>query len=229
VPASQIEYPLGNAEMITELKKILKVGCASEEAQTIVELLAHGLVAPDKKLVALLTDLIGFYRFFWFETSGVLKFVKCSQVLTSPTEAHAVIQGLLRNDHTDHLANRCCMPVEQVLTSIPEDSPHNDGDAKRHGEDGAGGGGGGGELGAGASKEDCGGTTEGRSGNTSAGWSGASKVHAYSSADLDDLPGANLLSLIDSDDPRANLVVAREYVRSCLVPRMTGFAELLDA
>jgi hypothetical protein len=216
VPASQSEYPLHNVEMVIELKKSLNAPCRTEEAQTIVELLAHGLAAPDKKLVALLTDLNDFYRFFWFETAETSHFVMSSQVFTLASDAHLVIQGLLPNDHTDFLAKRCC---------FPEVSPRNEGEDRA----GGGGGGGGGKLGSGGGEPagGAGGGGGGGGGGKLGSGGGASVVHRCASADLDDLPGANLLSLIDGGDPCADLVVAREYVQSFLVPRMPGFAELL--
>jgi hypothetical protein len=221
VPATQVEVPLDNAEMVLELKKTVNGKGTSEQAQTIVELLAHGLVAQDKRLVALLSDLRGFYRFYWFEISGAIKYVKFSQILTSPSAAHAIIKGLLGNDEPDVLAKRCAMPVRSVLTSIPEMFPNDDAkdDGSPSGNDHAHGGGGTGSAhgsGGGGGKQNekklGSGGNAGDGGNTN------------SLADFGDLPGSNLLSLIDGSDPQTDLAVAREYVHSFFARLMPGVA-----
>ncbi len=209
VSTLQRKVPLDNVEMIVELKKNVS---PIHEFQAIVELLAHGCVARDKRVVGLLTDLNKYFRFYWFEKSGSLRFVHHSQVMSS-TAAYKIIEGIL-NIEVDQLAERCAMPPSSDLWSIPEDAVGRLPDKGKDEED---------------DEQHHHPKTPTPSANeksqpqkkSSASTSGNSKpLPEFQS--VREAPGFDFLTLINGDNLRDDLEVAREYVRTFIIPAMPG-------
>jgi hypothetical protein len=225
VPEEQKAFPLFNIELIVELKKTTNLegnAAAAAKSQTIIELVAHGLVSHDKRIVALLTDLNEFYEFYWFERcdSGK-KYVKFSQVVKSAAAAHVIITGLLTGN-LDPIGQRCSIPVNDLPSILEgkdggenhEDDANDDngksGKKENHDKD----------------KKDNNRqkSIKGKRGNSTAKGQksinkGQSQFMTYLSL-AESLPGANMLSLMDGTNPHADLEVAREYAWSLMATQV---------
>jgi hypothetical protein len=231
VAAQQERFPLSNIELIVELKKNtwLEVPAKRKAAQcqTIIELVAHGLVSYNKRVVALLTDLNSYYEFYWFETSGSVKYVNVSQVVESAATALKIITGLLSGGAADLLGKRCPIPVGGMFP-ILEGKGGDDNDRDDEGDDNDN------SDGSGDEESDDKRKTKGKRTGKSI---SLPNQHQMSNSNsnrkkqnqamtnlplAESLPGANLLSLLDGTNSRDDLEVAREYARDFLAPRMPG-------
>jgi hypothetical protein len=231
VAAQQERFPLSNIELIVELKKDTHLAVVSKrkaaQCQTIIELMAHGLVSYNKRVVALLTDLNSYYEFYWFETSGTAKYVNISQVVESAATAHTIITGLLSGGANDLLGRRCPLPVGDLFP-ILEGKGGDDNDRDDEGDDN--------DNSDGSGDEESDDKRKTRSTRADKSISLPNK-HQMSNSNSnrkrqnqamtnlplsESLPGANLLSLIDGTNSRDDLEVAREYAREFMAPRMPG-------
>jgi hypothetical protein len=235
VPEDQKEVPLDNIEMIMELKKPFgeketeskqKSVEKAATSQTIVELIAHAMVSRDKRLVALLTDLGRYHRFFWFEQCPGSNFIKMSQIVSLAT-AQKVITGLLSGGKADMLGGRCAIPLDPALpsniTTIHENGEDGEDDdseeeAKKHTHKAHE------ETQAKPKKKSKLQDKENKSKSLSSQTKKSTQSKFSKSRQKENIneswPGANLIDLIDGEDILRDLEVAREYALGIVVPHM---------
>lgn len=174
----------------------------------MIELVAHGLLSGDKRIVALLTDLNNYYEFFWFEKIGSYKYIKSSQIFQSAAEARVIINGLLTGGAADRIGKRCPIPLGDLPPIIEGESGGDYEDSKDDAND---------DSDKSGEKKSNGKGKKGKQpakgpqkSTPNSNPTGQSQGMANFSLD-ESLPGANLLSFIGGNDPAEDLDAAREY------------------